>query len=72
MLFMPLIFMTMLIWAPSGLVLYWTASNVWAIGQQILTNRLIGPAPQRSVRPAAERRLKSAGGGKSDGAKERK
>ena len=72
MLFMPLIFMTMLIWAPSGLVLYWTVSNLWAIGQQVVTNRLIGPSPQRTVRPAAERRVKSAGGGKSDAAKERK
>ena len=73
MMFMPLIFMTMFIWAPSGLVLYWTVSNLWAIGQQVLTNRMIGPAPQR-VRPArpAERRLKQAGGGKSDAAKERK
>ncbi|MGH9372782.1 MAG: membrane protein insertase YidC [Vicinamibacterales bacterium] len=72
MLFMPLIFMTMFIWAPSGLVLYWTVSNLWAIGQQVLTNRLIGASPQRTVRPAAERRVKTAGGGKSDAAKERK
>jgi YidC/Oxa1 family membrane protein insertase len=72
MLFMPLIFMTMFIWAPSGLVLYWTVSNLWAIGQQVITNRLIGPSPQRVVRPPAERRLKNAGGGKSDAAKERK
>ena len=72
MLFMPLIFMTMFIWAPSGLVLYWTVSNLWAIGQQVITNRLIGPAPQRVVRPPAERRLKNAGGGKSEAAKERK
>jgi YidC/Oxa1 family membrane protein insertase len=73
MMFMPLIFMTMFIWAPSGLVLYWTVSNLWAIGQQILTNRLIGPAPQRTVRPAAERKLKPAGGGRTDAAaKERK
>jgi YidC/Oxa1 family membrane protein insertase len=72
MLFMPLIFMTMFIWAPSGLVLYWTVSNLWAIGQQVITNRMIGPAPQRVVRPPAERRLKNAGGGKSDAAKERK
>jgi YidC/Oxa1 family membrane protein insertase len=72
MLFMPLIFMTMFIWAPSGLVLYWTVSNLWAIGQQVLTNKLIGPAPQRTIRPPAERRLKTAGGGKSDAAKERK
>ncbi len=70
--FMPLIFMTMFIWAPSGLVLYWTVSNLWAIGQQALTNRLIGPAHQRAVRPPAERRVKSAGAGKSPAAKERK
>jgi YidC/Oxa1 family membrane protein insertase len=72
MLFMPLIFMTMFIWAPSGLVLYWTVSNLWAIGQQMLTNRLIGPPQARAVRPPAERRIKTAGGGKSSGAKERK
>ena len=72
MLFMPLIFMTMFIWAPSGLVLYWTVSNLWAIGQQAVTNRLIGPAQQRAVRPPAERRVKSAGAGKSPAAKERK
>ena len=63
MLFMPLIFMGMFISAPSGLVLYWTVSNLWAIGQQVLTNRLIGPPPQHNVRPPAERQLKSAGGG---------
>jgi len=72
MLFMPLIFMTMFIWAPSGLVLYWTVSNLWAIGQQAVTNRLIGPTPTRVVRPPAERRVKSAGTGKSAAAKERK
>jgi len=72
MMFMPLIFMTMFIWAPSGLVLYWTVSNLWAIGQQVLTNRMIGPAPQRSVRPAAERKMKQAGGSRTDAAKERK
>ncbi len=72
MLFMPLIFMTMFIWAPSGLVLYWTVSNLWAIGQQFITNRLIGAPVPRTVRPPAERQLKHAGGGKSHGAKERK
>jgi membrane protein insertase Oxa1/YidC/SpoIIIJ len=53
-------------------VLYWTVSNIWAIGQQALTNRLIGPGPQRAVRPPAERRVKAVGGGKSEQAKERK
>ncbi len=72
MMFMPLVFMFMFIWAPSGLVLYWTVSNLWAIGQQAVTNRLIGPPAVRVVRPPAERRVKSAGGGKSEQAKERK
>ena len=73
MLFMPLMFTGMLLWAPSGLVLYWTASNIWTIGQQTITNRLIGPAPQHSVRPPAERQLKNAGTGRSPlAAKERK
>jgi YidC/Oxa1 family membrane protein insertase len=73
MMFMPLMFTGMLMWAPSGLVLYWTVSNLWGIGQQSLTNRLIGPAPQHAVRPPAERQLKTAGSGKSpQAAKERK
>ena len=72
MMFMPLMFTGMLMWAPSGLVLYWTMSNLWAIGQQVVTNRLIGPPPQHNVRPPAERQLKNAGGGKSPQAKERK
>jgi YidC/Oxa1 family membrane protein insertase len=66
MMFMPLIFMTMFLWAPSGLVLYWTTSNLWAIGQQAVTNRLIGPSAQHTVRPPAERRVKNVGGGKTD------
>jgi YidC/Oxa1 family membrane protein insertase len=73
MLFMPIMFTGMLMKAPSGLVLYWTVSNLWGIGQQLLTNRLIGPPPQHMVRPPAERQLKSAGTGKSpQAAKERK
>jgi YidC/Oxa1 family membrane protein insertase len=73
MLFMPLMFTGMLLWMPSGLVLYWTASNLWTIGQQVITNRLIGPPPPHNVRPPAERQLKPAGAGRSpQAAKERK
>jgi YidC/Oxa1 family membrane protein insertase len=70
MMFMPLMFMFFFLWAPSGLVLYWTVSNAWAIGQQAVTNRIIGPPVK--PRPAAERQLKNAGAGKSDQAKESK
>jgi YidC/Oxa1 family membrane protein insertase len=70
MLIMPVMFTAMLAFAPSGVVLYWFISNLWAIGQQYFTNWLIGPPTLATVppRPAAERRLKSAGGGRSAGA----
>jgi YidC/Oxa1 family membrane protein insertase len=41
-LFMPVIFTFSFIWAPAGLVLYWLSSNLMAIGQQYITNQMIG------------------------------
>ncbi len=41
-LFMPIIFTFSFIWAPAGLVLYWLMSNLMAIGQQYVTNKMIG------------------------------
>jgi YidC/Oxa1 family membrane protein insertase len=40
---MPVVFTFMFLWAPSGLVIYWLMSNVMAIGQQYVTNQIIGP-----------------------------
>jgi YidC/Oxa1 family membrane protein insertase len=61
----PILFTVFFLWAPSGLVLYWLVSNTWAIGQQLITNRIIGPPPVHTVRPPAERRVKKVGTGKS-------
>ena len=44
LMFMPLMFTFMFMQAPSGLVIYWLVSNLWAIGQQYVTNWMIGPA----------------------------
>ena len=63
MMAMPVVFTFMFLWAPSGLVIYWLTSNVLGIGQQVLTNRWIGPPKVRTVRPPAERRVKKAGKG---------
>jgi YidC/Oxa1 family membrane protein insertase len=41
--FMPVMFTAMFLPAPSGLVVYWFVSNLWAIGQQYFTNWMIGP-----------------------------
>jgi YidC/Oxa1 family membrane protein insertase len=65
MLMMPVVFTFFFLWAPSGLVLYWLVSNVWTIGQQLVTNKIIGPPMVRVVRPPAERRLKKAGAGRT-------
>jgi YidC/Oxa1 family membrane protein insertase len=71
MLIMPVMMSGMFLWAASGLVIYWTVSNVWGIGQQMITNKIIGPSAVRTIRPPAERRVKNVGGGKTDQAKER-
>jgi YidC/Oxa1 family membrane protein insertase len=44
MLFMPILFTFLFLTSPAGLALYWFASNVLVIAQQVLTNKMIGPA----------------------------
>ncbi len=38
---MPLMLLFMLYSMPSGLMLYWIASNIWQIGQTMITNRIM-------------------------------
>ena len=59
MMVMPVMMTFMFLWAPSGLVIYWTISNLWGIFQQMITNRIIGPTVVRTVRPPAERQMKN-------------
>ena len=68
MMFMPIVFTFMFLWAPAGVAVYWLMSNLWAIGQQYATTYLIGPPNIRSPRPPAERRVKRVGGGKTEAA----
>jgi YidC/Oxa1 family membrane protein insertase len=63
MMMMPVMFTGMMLFSPSGVVLYWFVSNLWAIGQQYFTNWLIGPPVV--ARPPAERKVKNAGRGKT-------
>ena len=68
MMMMPLMFGVMFLAAPSGLVLYWFVGNLFAIGQQYFTNWWIGKPAVANVKPPAERRIKSAGSGRTAGA----
>jgi YidC/Oxa1 family membrane protein insertase len=68
MMIMPLMFGVMFLWVPSGLVLYWFTGNLCGIGQQYFTNWMIGPPQVAPARPPAERRVKNAGGGRTEAA----
>jgi YidC/Oxa1 family membrane protein insertase len=68
MMIMPVVFTFISFTWASGIILYWFVSTVWGIGQQYLTNYLIGPPNIRTPRPPAERQLKRAGAGKTEAA----
>ena len=65
MMLMPIMFTVMFLWAPSGLVIYWLTSNLIGIGQTLLTNRLMGPPRAHTVRPPAERLVRTTKRGKA-------
>jgi YidC/Oxa1 family membrane protein insertase len=67
MMFMPVLFVGMFLTLPSGLAIYYFVNTIWGIGQQYFTNWLLGPPVVQAPRPAAERRVKSAGSGRSEG-----
>jgi YidC/Oxa1 family membrane protein insertase len=55
LLIMPLVFLAVVARFPAGLVLYWMTTNLWTVGQGLITRRLVpkkgdAPAPKRSSR----------------------
>ena len=55
LLIMPLAFLAVVAHFPAGLVLYWMTTNLWTVGQGLITRRLVpkkgeAPAPKRSSR----------------------
>jgi YidC/Oxa1 family membrane protein insertase len=69
MMLTPVMFLFFFLWAPSGLVIYWTVSNLLGIGQQKVTNAIIGPPQVKQVRPPAERKMKNVGASATDAAR---
>jgi YidC/Oxa1 family membrane protein insertase len=62
MMVLPLFFLTVVSRFPTGLVLYWMTTNLWTVGQGLITRRLMPkpgaalarpPGPKRSSRAAA-------------------
>jgi membrane protein insertase Oxa1/YidC/SpoIIIJ len=73
---MPLVFVFIIARVPAGLVLYWVTTNLWTVGQGLITRRLVArtPAPvpeRRSSRTAPKQETAPALQGDGDGAQPR-
>jgi YidC/Oxa1 family membrane protein insertase len=69
MMIMPLVLIFVFVSTPAGALIYWLVGNVWRVAQMQISNYL-HPPKIRVVRPAAERRVRRVGGGKTDAARE--
>jgi len=49
MMALPLVFITFIARFPAGLVLYWATTNLWTVGQGIITRRLMPKTPAPSL-----------------------
>lgn len=67
MMIMPVVLIFVFVSTPAGALIYWFVGNIWRLAQMQLTN-YIHPPKVRVVRPAAERRVKRVGGGKTESA----
>ena len=52
MMFLPLVFLTVVSRFPTGLILYWMTTNLWTVGQGLVTRRLVPKAAKPGTLPA--------------------
>jgi YidC/Oxa1 family membrane protein insertase len=52
MMFLPIVFITFVAQFPMGLILYWMTTNLWTVGQGLITRRLV-PKPNAAAVAAA-------------------
>jgi YidC/Oxa1 family membrane protein insertase len=55
MMVLPIFFITFLLRFPMGLVIYWVTTNLWTVGQGLVTRRLTQKTP-----PAAQSQRRSS------------
>jgi len=69
---LPVLFVPFIIRFPTGLVLYWVTTNLWTVGQGLITRRLMPKpvAPQKRSSRTAPRDVPPPDGGSADGAKD--
>jgi YidC/Oxa1 family membrane protein insertase len=67
MLFMPLIFVFIVIGFPAGLIVYWITTNLWTIGQQYVIKKRIGPVGAPATAAGSSGGPAGGGGGPPGG-----
>jgi YidC/Oxa1 family membrane protein insertase len=66
---MPLVFVFIIARFPAGLVLYWVTTNLWTVGQGLITRRLVGKTPAPTVEKRSSRTPPKDDGSSGNGAK---
>jgi YidC/Oxa1 family membrane protein insertase len=57
MMFLPLVFLTVVSHFPTGLILYWMTTNLWTVGQGLVTRKLVPkPNPAAALQRSGPRR----------------
>jgi len=66
---MPLFFVFIIARFPAGLVLYWVTTNLWTVGQGLITRRLVGKTPAPVIERRSSRTPPKDDGSSGNGAK---
>ena len=69
---LPFIFVFFILQFPMGLMLYWVTTNLWTVGQGLITRRLMPRAPPPPPKRSSRAEPAGPGDGSGDGAKPRK
>jgi YidC/Oxa1 family membrane protein insertase len=69
MMVLPLVFITVVSRFPTGLILYWMTTNLWTVGQGLVTRRLVPrtPAPKGGITAPSGPKRSSRTPPKNDG-----
>jgi YidC/Oxa1 family membrane protein insertase len=60
MMVLPLVFLTVVARFPTGLIIYWMTTNLWTVGQGLITRRLVPKTPAVAARAPASGPRKSS------------
>ena len=66
---MPVVFVFIIARFPAGLVLYWVTTNLWTVGQGLITRRLVGKTPAPVIERRSSRTPPKDDGSSGNGAK---